>query len=83
MPTRLRNDRVEFPDNSEQTTARSTPIFAGVTNYSNVRSSYSDFPVGTTVGFWRQVGRQRGFTDRYKVLYKKVGSDDWTEVGGG
>jgi hypothetical protein len=85
MATKLRSDRVQFPDGSEQTEARQTPLFAGRTNYSNVRNSYNNFPIGTKVGFWYRTGSgsTRNFNNQYKVLYEKTGNNSWSEVGGG
>lgn len=82
MTTRLRGNRVDFPDGTQQTTARNQPQFAGQTNYSNVRSTYANFPVGTVVGFWFLQNRSGNFNDRYKVMYKKTGNNSWSEVGG-
>ena len=82
MTTKLRSSDVLFPDGSTQSTARNQPIFVGNSNYNNVQNSYRNFPVGTTVSFWRNVGRSGSFVDRYQVVYQKTGSNSWSEVGG-
>ena len=82
MTTKLRSTDVLFPDGSTQSTARNQPIFVGNSNYNNVINSYRNFPVGTTVSFWRNVGRGGGSNDQYQIVYQKTGSNSWTEVGG-
>ena len=65
-------------------------IWAGATTLSNVKSTYSSFPVGTTVSFWQERVYTRGsgngaaltVNDRFKRTVRKTGTgfNDWSTV---
>jgi hypothetical protein len=66
------------------------PYWAGQTTFAAVKSTYSAFPINTRVSFWEfgvgtvtsSNGGSFTFTDRYRRTVKKIGTNNWIDIGG-